>query len=354
MLWYKKYFLAFTVKIYYSREENANAQCQSIYTHREYLVKNALRKGGGFMSFEQMRYFISLAQTLSFTETARRTFTTQPTVSRQIKMLETELGQPLFYRRGSSIALTPTGQLLYEKLVEAYQLIEEGMNLAKANVEGYRGSLYVASAVSLDLDPFMVACYKQFASVYPMVEFHFVKTSVPELHAGVMEHRFDLIVCHDFSTGAMNQMERQKLFDYEGCLVYSRDMPIAQKVALSPSDFSGMSIICLDSESSVRGIEGIKKIAHQIQLKYKSIITVPNLETVFFYVHAGLGVAILDTSVKEIYHKVFATIPICLESARVVACAAWDGGNANPAIAPFVRILRERATAIAPPGNLYQ
>ena len=58
-----------------------------------------------------MRYFLTLAQTLSFTETAKQAFTTQPTVSRQIKMLEQELGQPLFYRKGNSIGLTSTGQL---------------------------------------------------------------------------------------------------------------------------------------------------------------------------------------------------------------------------------------------------
>lgn len=305
------------------------------------------------MTFEQMRYFLSLSQTLSFTETAKQTFTTQPTVSRQIHALETELGQPLFYRKGNSISLTPTGQQFYENLSEADKLIQESLHLAKTNVAAYEGSLRVGSSISLDLEPFLVDCYKQFAALYPKVEFRFVKAPVPELHAKVMDHGYDLILCHEFSTGIMNGMERQRLFEYGGCLVYSKALPVAQKEGVTPEDFSGMSIICLDSDSSARGIAGIKKIAQQIRLNYKSIVTVPNLETVFFYVHAGFGVALLDMSVKEIHHKPFGIIPLYLESARVFACAAWDGQNQNPAILPFVNILKQRAATISPNDDLY-
>ena len=310
-------------------------------------------EGETFVTFEQMRYFLTLAQTLSFTETAKQTFTTQPTVSRQIKMLEQELGQPLFYRKGNSICLTSTGQLFYENLSEANKLIQESIHIAKTNVADYTGSLRVGSSISLDLEPFVVDCYKQFAAKYPRVQFSFVKAPVPELHAKVMKHEYDLILCHEFSTGIMNGMERQRLFEYGGCLVYSKALPVAQKGQLLPGDFSGMSIICLDSDSSARGIAGIKKIARQIQLSYKSLITVPNLETVFFYVHAGLGVAILDMSVKEIHHKPFGIIPLYLESARVVACAAWDGQNPNPAVLPFVNILKQKAATVSPNDDLY-
>ena len=155
-------------------------------------------EGETFVTFEQMRYFLTLAQTLSFTETAKQTFTTQPTVSRQIKMLEQELGQPLFYRKGNSICLTSTGQLFYENLSEADKLIQESIHIAKTNVADYTGSLRVGSSISLDLEPFVVDCYKQFAAKYPRVQFSFVKAPVPELHAKVMKHEYDLILCHEY------------------------------------------------------------------------------------------------------------------------------------------------------------
>ena len=62
------------------------------------------------MTLVQLRHLISLAQTGSFSQSAAALFLTQPALSRSIRALEDELGQPLFDRIGRRSELTPCGR----------------------------------------------------------------------------------------------------------------------------------------------------------------------------------------------------------------------------------------------------
>lgn len=62
------------------------------------------------MTFLQIQYFLKTAECMSFSQAAQQLYVTQPSVSRQIKQLEQELGYPLFVRtQKNAIRLTPAG-----------------------------------------------------------------------------------------------------------------------------------------------------------------------------------------------------------------------------------------------------
>lgn len=69
----------------------------------------------------KLRYFHSVAQHRSFTQAAREFHVVPATVSRQISLLEEDLGAPLFYRDTHSVELTPAGKRLYDN-VSMYRL----------------------------------------------------------------------------------------------------------------------------------------------------------------------------------------------------------------------------------------
>lgn len=68
------------------------------------------------MELTQMRYFCAVAKNQHITQTANQLHIAQPALSQSIKRLEKELGTPLLEPKGRGIALTPAGQLLYQKL----------------------------------------------------------------------------------------------------------------------------------------------------------------------------------------------------------------------------------------------
>ena len=65
--------------------------------------------GTGNMTFNQIKYFVTVAECLSFTEAAKCLFITQPALSRQINAMEEELGTKLFIRDKKRLKLTPGG-----------------------------------------------------------------------------------------------------------------------------------------------------------------------------------------------------------------------------------------------------
>src|SRR3981081_168535 len=66
------------------------------------------------MEFRHLRYFVAVAEAGSLTVAARRLHTSQPSLSRQIRDLEDELGAELLRRRASGIELTPAGRAFLE------------------------------------------------------------------------------------------------------------------------------------------------------------------------------------------------------------------------------------------------
>src|SRR4029453_10434473 len=77
------------------------------------------------LSLDLLKGFDAAARHLSFTRAARELSLTQSAVSREIKTLEEQLGQPLFNRVNRGLRLTDAGQGLYRAVDEALKLIDE-------------------------------------------------------------------------------------------------------------------------------------------------------------------------------------------------------------------------------------
>lgn len=88
----------------------------------------------------RLHIFLVAAETLNFSEAARQLHMTQPSVSQHIQALEQQFEQPLFYRCGRYVELTPAGRRLVElgsDMMERWTQIEEEMESLKGEVAGH-------------------------------------------------------------------------------------------------------------------------------------------------------------------------------------------------------------------------
>lgn len=295
------------------------------------------------MTLEQINNFLNLAQTLNFTKTAELLYTTQPTISRQIKLLEEELGFDLLYRKTNGISLTPSGKVLYEKLTAANAMIESGVKMAKDTASCENGELRIGCLISLDIDSFLVKCYKTFVKNYPCIHFVYEKHGFKRLRQMLKDNELDLIFTLDSKPNIITDVEVRYLFESTGVCVFSKNDVLADKEDLVLKDFDNRSIVCLLDDSSPRGLAGIKKICDFYDLHYNGIIQVPNLETVFFYVDAGFGIALLDKSAIRVHYPDFKLLDTPDEVAKVSVIALWNKDNYNPAIASFMNLVLKEA-----------
>ncbi len=145
------------------------------------------------MTLVQLRHLISLAQSGSFTRSAEELFITQPALSRSIKALEDELGQPLFDRVGRRSVLTPFGT---EALRRARQLVFDADELAASGRHMREGR---AGAVRIGLGSgpgamLMTPLLKTMAKSHPTVQIEIARGHTDVLVRALRERELDALV----------------------------------------------------------------------------------------------------------------------------------------------------------------
>src|SRR5215217_2875820 len=92
--------------------------------------RHAGRRGNQAMEMHQVRYFLAVAEELNFTRAAERCNVAQPSLTRAIKLLEGELGGPLFNRERANTHLSELGRMVKPYLVEVYAKTQEAKRQA--------------------------------------------------------------------------------------------------------------------------------------------------------------------------------------------------------------------------------
>src|SRR5882757_1530661 len=111
------------------------------------------------MDFRQLRYFVAVAEELSFSRAAERLNISQPPLSIQIKAMEEELGTVLLARTRHSVALTQAGKLLLEHARTALQGLDRAGDLVRRAGRGEAGLIrmgFVGSVPMLDLFSYLL------------------------------------------------------------------------------------------------------------------------------------------------------------------------------------------------------
>src|SRR5690554_6327514 len=100
------------------------------------------------MDIRQLRYFVTTAREGQVTRAARTLHIEQPPLSRQLKLLEEELGVRLFDRTGRGLKLTPAGERLRQMAELLLVQMDETIREVKEIGQGLKGVLSVGSVVS--------------------------------------------------------------------------------------------------------------------------------------------------------------------------------------------------------------
>ncbi|RUS49029.1 LysR family transcriptional regulator [Cohnella sp. AR92] len=121
------------------------------------------------MDLRQLRYFLAVAEQGQVTRAAKILNMEQPPLSRQLKLMEEELGVLLFDRSGRSFTLTAAGQLLKKRAEELLGQFDEALSEIRQLEEGLVGTLAVGSVVScISLLPQRL---REFSERYPRVTY---------------------------------------------------------------------------------------------------------------------------------------------------------------------------------------
>ena len=145
------------------------------------------------MEFYQIRYFLTLCETLNFTRAAERCNVTQPSLTRAIKLLEDELGGPLVNRERNHTHLTRLGEIMRPQLEQVHDQAMNAKRRARSMLDLTEGSLRIGimnSAVTKK----MIGVIDQFRQVHCGVDLHLIAAGPGDVRELLTEGEVDTAI----------------------------------------------------------------------------------------------------------------------------------------------------------------
>ncbi|NWK83624.1 LysR family transcriptional regulator [Staphylococcus sp. GSSP0090] len=194
------------------------------------------------MELKTLHYFVRIAKEESITRAANALHITQPTLSRQIKDLEKELGVKLFNRSNHNIHLTDEGLLLKnraEALLEMSDKIQEEFKVIDKNIEG---NVYIGCGETKGMEV-IANIFNDIQNDYPKIHFHIYSGNAEDIASRLDKGLLDFGIL--IQPVNLNKYESLYLStsDYWGVVVKKDDV-LSKKNDVTKEDLVNKPLIC--------------------------------------------------------------------------------------------------------------
>lgn len=245
------------------------------------------------MEVNQLRYFVAVAKTGSFSKAAAMCYVSQPALSEQIQKLEHEVGKPLFNRNRRKIIPTTAGRLLIERANRILNEVEE----AKQEVQSSDG--ITCGRISIGVLPtiapyFLPHVFAQFTQKCPETEVM--------VHEDMTARLLQMTDAGELDVGILslpikeNGFEIEELFTEELLLALPSNHPLVEKAKIQIEDLCPEKFILM-KEGHCLGDQALV-FCHRHDFRPHIVLRSSQIETIQSLVMAGLGVSLVPQMAK--------------------------------------------------------
>ncbi|WP_325893304.1 LysR substrate-binding domain-containing protein [Grimontia sp. NTOU-MAR1] len=245
------------------------------------------------MKLQQLKYLKAIKDNnLNVSAASQSLFTTQPGVSKQVGLLEKELGVRIFERRGKNLSgITPIGERILEQVERMLALEQKIKALANEHLDPSVGTLniYTTHTIARYLLPNSVS---YFTKKYPNINFHLHPT-LPLQTKGVISkgHSDFSIVAHDI--GADNDLIQLPAYLWTMGLVVPEEHPLADVRKPTLKQLSEYPILSYEPGSTGRQVQD--EVFSRASINPNYFMTVMDADVIKRYVQLGFGIGIIST-----------------------------------------------------------
>lgn len=185
------------------------------------------------MEIRQLKYFVATAESLNFSEAAKRNYVTQSTLSQQVKQLENEMGVQLFERNNRSVFLTEAGKELLPFAIDAIHAVDNCQQRIMDLQHFLTGTLNIG--VTYSFSPIVMESIFTFMERFPKVKLNVYHKSVEELMEMLHCRKVDFVL--SFKPSVINSdVESQVIFENHLSAIVNSNHPLASKDVVELSD----------------------------------------------------------------------------------------------------------------------
>lgn len=266
-------------------------------------------------TLQQLRILKAIASEKSFTRAAEILFLSQPSLSKQIKTLESRLNISLINRENNIVSLTEAGKLFLQYSERILALCEESCRALNDLKSGDRGNLTVGASQTIGtyLMPRVLAL---FAQNHPQINIKVHVDSTRKIAKRVLESDINIaVVGGNVPQELEKNLKVESFVDDELILIIPKSHPFAlrKKKKITKDDLYHLKFITLNSNSTIRKLIDNILIQNHIRTKqFNVIMQLNSIEAIKTAVSLGLGAAFVSSSAieKEIELKTIEIIAI--------------------------------------------
>jgi LysR family cys regulon transcriptional activator len=243
------------------------------------------------MKLHQLRYLAAVAQSgLNITAAAEKLHTSQPGVSKQIKLLEDELGFQIFVRDGRNLSrVTPAGQQVIDRAVRILREVQNIKRLSDDFKDEARGSLAIATTHT-QARYVLPQVIKEFRDTYPEVRLHLHQGTSEQLGELAALDRIDFVI----ATGSQSLFGGYALlpcYRWHRHVVVPKGHPLAKHKTPTLKQLAAHPIVTY--VFGFTGPSSLMDIFAKEGLVPNVVLTARDADVIKTYVRLGLGVGIV-------------------------------------------------------------
>ncbi|WDZ96264.1 LysR family transcriptional regulator [Herbaspirillum sp. WKF16] len=251
------------------------------------------------MELRHLRYFLAVADQLSFTRAAGKVGIGQPPLSMQIKALEQEVGAPLFVRASHGVALSEVGRVFLPHAQKAVAAAEQALRAAQQAASGEVGLLRMGFTSSAVFHPLVSHSLQQFRERHPKLEISLSEGITEQLLADIAASQLDAAFVRIVTTPSdelgVVELPAEKLK-----VALPRTHPLARRKSLRLQDLASENFIMVPRGKGSALYDEIFSACQAAGFDPQVIQLAPQLTSAINLVAAGLGISIVPEAIEQV------------------------------------------------------
>ena len=290
------------------------------------------------MNLMRIKYFVEVAKCGSFSKAAQMLYVSQPNLSRQIALMEQEVGFELFHRNGKNIQLTRAGEYLYGQFRDLPEMTERAIAHAEAISRREECSISIGVLEGQDVNAFLSDRINGLRRLEPNLLVELERNSFRNLRQGLDRGTYDVLFTLEFELEGRDDWDSVILFQQPGAIVLSRSHPLANRDNLTIEDFRNEPFVAISRENSPGGYNLLLRQCAECGFTPNIVRETATTESLFLCVEMGMGVAILDRNTRLEHNDALRIIDIPKSRAAGLV-AVWRKDNRNPMVPALINAL---------------
>ena len=242
------------------------------------------------MDLRQLEIIRAIADTGSFTAAGEKLHVSQSAISRQILLLEDELGEPVFHRIGRRIRITPAGESLLQLSHRVFRDLQETVSTISDKREALSGTMRLVGGMTVCLYVFP-ALLAEVRRVHPHLDLKVTvgsaERSIAMLRAGAGDLGMITLPVEATDLVSVPVLEEELL------LITYPAHPLAKKKSIAPADLDKQDFVLFETGSITRRL--VEAFFTREGVEANVIMETENVEIIKAMVRSGLGISIIPS-----------------------------------------------------------